>query len=83
MILTKQDFEKFGFEYVIEHPVPVSIIFGCPMVAKTFKYESIGKLKEEDWFKDTLVAQTPIVLCPMTIDGDDIRFRMFWVGDTK
>ena len=83
MILTKKDFKKFGFKYVIEHSVPVSIILGRSMVAKVFKYESIEKLKEEDWFKDTLVAQTPIILCPMTIDGDDVRFRMFYAGESK
>lgn len=82
MILSKKDFEGFGFANVIDTiPTPVTIICGKEMVAKTFKYASIDELKKQEWFKYALICyNSPIVLYRLqkTADTEDgIIFRMF------
>jgi hypothetical protein len=80
MILKKADFEQLGFKHVIESmPTPVTIICGKEMAAKTFKYDTIEDMMQQDWFKDTLRIQGPIILYQSAFDmPGKFCFRMFW-----
>jgi hypothetical protein len=86
MILTKTDFEVFGFKHVIVYDQPVIILLGKAVVARLFKYDSITELKKHYWFKDQLFLQTPILLCKIKLKSNNnsnkgICFRMFWLGE--
>ena len=88
MILTKKDFEGFGFKYVIDTiPTPVTIICGKEMVARTYRYDSLEELQNLVWFIDALMCKnSPIVLYPLpeTADKvDGVIFRMFSNAPSK
>jgi hypothetical protein len=83
MILTKADFQLFGFKHVIEYKQPVTLMLGKAIVARTFKFNSISELRKENWFRDQLFCQTPILLYKIKNDFNQngICFRMFWLGE--
>lgn len=80
MILQKEDFEKMGFEVKVLD-VPVIVVAGVPVAAKTFSYDSIEHLKKESWFIDALVQKdrVPLFLCDLKVDKNKqgICFRAF------
>ncbi len=77
MILTPRDFKAFGFKHVIEYDMPVIMVCGKAISAKTFRYEKLEDLKKEEWFKDSLALQSPILLCKLKDNHPDLIFRMF------
>lgn len=65
-----------GLKFVV-HEKPVAMIGGMPLVAKSFKWESLDEFRNDDFIKDTKAMDGSIEIVEIDVESRNSMISMF------